>query len=56
MERRPVSEPTEWQCPECGAWWDVDPKTSPEIAPSYDFETKEAILDARWVRRDDQSA
>jgi hypothetical protein len=50
-ERRPLSEPREWKCPECGAWWDIDPANPPLIAPPLTSDTNEGIVRARWVRR-----
>jgi hypothetical protein len=51
MEQRSASDPTEWQCPECGTWWDVQVGVPPEVAPTYDFLTHQGIVPARWVQR-----
>jgi hypothetical protein len=52
MEPRSASAPTEWQCPECGRWWDAVAATPPEVAPTYDFLTHQGIVPARWAPRD----
>jgi hypothetical protein len=52
MEQRSASDPTDWQCPECGSWWDVEPGVPPEVAPTYDFLTHQGIVPAKWVLRD----
>ena len=52
MEQRSASAPTEWQCPECSSWWDVEPGVPPEVAPAYDFLTHQGIVPAEWVRRE----
>jgi len=49
MEQRPASAPTEWQCPECGSWWEVAAGVPQEVAPDYDFLAHRAIVPARWV-------
>src|SRR5439155_15527748 len=52
MEQRPASAPTEWQCPECSTWWDLQPSVPPEVAPTYDSLTHQGIVPAKWVRRE----
>jgi hypothetical protein len=52
MDQRPASEPTEWRCPECGTWWEVETAVPPEVAPAFDFLTHQGVVPARWVRRE----
>jgi hypothetical protein len=52
MEQRSTTSSTEWRCPDCGTWWDIEPGVPPEVAPAFDFLTHQGIVPARWVPRD----
>jgi len=51
MDQRSTSAPSEWQCPDCGSWWDVEPSVPPQVYPTYDFLAHQGIVPARWVLR-----
>ncbi len=53
MEQRLGSDPTSWQCPDCGTWWDVLPSVPPDVAPAYNFTSHQGTVPAKWVRRSD---
>jgi hypothetical protein len=52
MEQRSTSDPTGWRCPECEAWWDIEPGVPPQVAPAFDFMTHQGIVPAKWIRRE----
>jgi hypothetical protein len=52
MEPRSTSAPSEWQCPECGSWWDVEPSVPAQVSPAFDFLAHQGTVPARWVLRD----
>lgn len=52
MEQRPTSGSTEWQCPECASWWDIEPGVPPQVAPAYDFLAHQGIMPAKWILRE----
>jgi hypothetical protein len=53
MEQRSSSASTEWQCPECTSWWDVEPAVPAQVAPAFDFLTHQGIVPAKWVLREE---